>query len=101
MIAIAAGGAAELVELRQSLREPGPATAGAAGPAHARCTRAAAATFRARLPWPAIESCGWSPRSFVFLAVNVVFYSSFFTHWPGAVIDAVRVVSRFGPKHRH
>jgi uncharacterized protein (TIGR03663 family) len=68
------------------LREPGPD--GQRMAPLARLTRAATATFRALLPGRR-SSRLLVTALFVFVAVNVLFYSSFFTHWPG-VMDAVR-----------
>lgn len=55
----------------------------------ARLFRATAVTIRELVPDRRSHVLSVVTALIVFLAVNVLFYSSFFTHWPG-VMDAVR-----------
>ena len=81
VIGIAAIGAAALVELRTRLSEPGGrAAAGELTAALLQSSRGFVGNLRERTRiLTLLAALG------VFIATNLVFYTSFFTHWPGAV----------------
>jgi uncharacterized protein (TIGR03663 family) len=81
VIGIAAAGAAALVELRARLSEPGRGLAvGDMIAALLQSSRRFAGTLRER-----VGAQGLAGALAVFVATNVLFYTSFFTHWHGAI----------------
>jgi uncharacterized protein (TIGR03663 family) len=81
VIGIAAVGAAALVELRTMLWEPGRRPA--LGDLTARLLQASGRFVRGLRE--RIGIAGILAALAVFIATNVVFYTSFFTHWQGAI----------------